>query len=162
MKKELWIGSALALFFVALTIFLAGRYGGLTQTLNSGNAVNGSGSGAVSNTSPVSLSAEEVAKHNSAPDCWMIVDKKVYAISSYLNQHPGGRDVIIPFCGRDGTAAFLTKGGRGSHSSFASQLLSSFLLGALNSSISADQVQKVQSNAVFNINNPGGESERED
>jgi len=162
MKKELWIGSALALFFVALTIFLAGRYGGLTQSLNSGNPANSGSPGIVSNTSPVSLSEQEVVKHNGAQDCWMIVDKKVYALSSFLNQHPGGRDIIIPFCGKDGTAAFLTKGDKGSHSSFASQLLNSYLLGALNGSVSADQVQKVQNSAVQNINNPGRESERED
>lgn len=64
--------------------------------------------------------ATEVATHNSANSCWMIIDNKVYDLTSYINLHPGGKRTILDYCGRDGTSAF-----RG-HSSYAWQLLSGF------------------------------------
>ncbi|NTU98521.1 hypothetical protein HGA64_00730 [Candidatus Falkowbacteria bacterium] len=83
------------------------------------------------------LSASLVAKHNTQKDCWMIVSGKIYDVSSYMNQHPAGAEVIVPSCGKDGTDAFSTKGGQGSnHSSFAWKLLGNYYVGDLNQKIS--------------------------
>jgi len=84
------------------------------------------------------LSASEVAKHSKASDCWQIVSGKVYNFSSYLNQHPGGAEIIIGYCGQEATSAFSTKGNQGSnHSDFAWKLLGKYLVGDLNQKISA-------------------------
>ena len=83
-------------------------------------------------TSSVTLTASEVAKHATASDCWMIVSGLVYNLSGYASQHPGG-SIMIPYCGKDGTTAFQTQGGQGSHSGTANNILSGFLLGPLNS-----------------------------
>ena len=89
-------------------------------------------------TTPVSsgiatLSATEVAKHNTISDCWIIINNKVYDVSGYASQHPGGAQNIANYCGKEATEAFDTKGGRGSpHSGRANNMLANFYMGDLN------------------------------
>lgn len=45
---------------------------------------------------------EEVSKHNSRDDCWLIVDNKVYDVTSFVDSHPGG-DSIFFNAGKDNT-----------------------------------------------------------
>lgn len=52
------------------------------------------------------FSTAEVAKHNTKEDCWVILHKKVYNLSRFLPEHPGGVAVIMKVAGRDGTKAF--------------------------------------------------------
>ncbi|MDB5225190.1 MAG: Cytochrome b5-like Heme/Steroid binding protein [Candidatus Adlerbacteria bacterium] len=54
--------------------------------------------------SPYTMAA--VATHNSAASCWSVVNGKVYDLTSWINQHPGGKSAILSMCGRDGSAAF--------------------------------------------------------
>jgi len=60
---------------------------------------------AISNN-PV-LSLEEVSKHASANDCWMMIDGQFYDLSSYIQsaKHPGG-EKIVNGCGKDASAMF--------------------------------------------------------
>ncbi len=51
----------------------------------------------------------EVSKHNNANDCWMVIDGKIYNVTSYIPQHPGGPEKIIRNCGKDGTQIFNLK-----------------------------------------------------
>jgi nitrate reductase (NAD(P)H) len=41
------------------------------------------------------ISAEEVAKHQSAEDCWLVMDETVYDVSPYMKDHPGGGDALL-------------------------------------------------------------------
>jgi len=43
---------------------------------------------------------EEVEKHDSADDCWLVVDGKVYDATSVLNWHPGGKAAIVGHAGK--------------------------------------------------------------
>ncbi len=86
-----------------------------------------------------SLTPEEIAKHNSENDCWIIVEGKVYDVTSYINYHPGGKDAILPYCGKDATAAFVGK----PHSTFAYQLLSNYYIGDLNGSVTGEPTNPV-------------------
>nr|CAG8537141.1 7131_t:CDS:1 [Entrophospora candida] len=52
------------------------------------------------------LSAKEVAKHNKQDDCWVIIHNKVYDLTNFLPEHPGGIKVILKQAGKDATEAF--------------------------------------------------------
>ncbi|ODQ79414.1 hypothetical protein BABINDRAFT_171643 [Babjeviella inositovora NRRL Y-12698] len=48
----------------------------------------------------------EVAKHNTAGDCWVIVKDCVLDCTGFLADHPGGEQSIINFAGMDATEVF--------------------------------------------------------
>ncbi|KAI9268326.1 FAD binding domain-containing protein [Phascolomyces articulosus] len=50
--------------------------------------------------------AEEVAKHNKAEDCWVIVNGQVLNVTDFLAEHPGGKKAIMIYAGRDATEEF--------------------------------------------------------
>lgn len=51
-------------------------------------------------------SAEEVARHNSETDCWVIVKNVVLDLTNFLDNHPGGKESIVKFAGQDATTSF--------------------------------------------------------
>lgn len=53
------------------------------------------------------FSREEISTHNSVNDCWTIVGKNVYDVSSFVNRHPAGSQAIKEMCGRDASEEFL-------------------------------------------------------
>jgi cytochrome b involved in lipid metabolism len=91
-------------------------------------------------TGTINLTAAEIATHNSRSDCWSIVRGNVYNLTSYVQKHPGGASVIANICGKDGSRAFTNF-----HNSQSkpNNVLSGFLLGAVDSTISSGVAQKV-------------------
>ncbi|RYC55914.1 hypothetical protein CHU98_g10289, partial [Xylaria longipes] len=41
------------------------------------------------------LSAQEIASHRSTSSCWIVVNGKVYDVTTYLNEHPGGAAILL-------------------------------------------------------------------
>ena len=76
----------------------------------------------------VLLTAELVAKHNKEDDCWVIVHGKVYDVTKYLEDHPGGPEIITDLAGQDCSEEFDDVG----HSTEASEILEGLYIGDLN------------------------------
>lgn len=72
----------------------------------------------------------DVSAHNSAASCWSAINNKVYDLTSWINQHPGGPDKILAICGIDGSSAF--NGQHGGQSRPANEL-AGFYIGDLAS-----------------------------
>lgn len=75
----------------------------------------------------------EVAEHNTEKDCWIILGNdsnggaKVYNVSKYLDDHPGGPEIIVDLAGKDADEMFEDIG----HSSEARSKMKEFLIGTL-------------------------------
>ena len=52
------------------------------------------------------ISKEELAKHNSAEDCWVSIGNQVYDLTDFLEEHPSGPQPILDLAGKDGTEVF--------------------------------------------------------
>ena len=88
----------------------------------------------------LALSAQEVSKHNSASDCWSVVNGNVYNLTSYIQRHPGGQSALKTICGKDGSAAFSNQH---NNQGKPNNVLQGFLIGALGSTVSATDSAKV-------------------
>lgn len=49
---------------------------------------------------------EEVGKHNSEKDLWVVINDVVYDLTEYSNEHPGGPIVLLNKAGRNASLAF--------------------------------------------------------
>jgi len=107
----------------------------------------------------ISLTNSEIKTHSSRSDCWSIVNANVYNLTSYVKNHPGGATVIENICGKDGSKAFVNQ-----HNTQGkpNNVLSSFLLGPVGASISAEVGQKVIEPPVSGQGNESDDESDED
>ncbi|POS78555.1 FMN-dependent dehydrogenase [Diaporthe helianthi] len=52
------------------------------------------------------LTGQEVAKHSTQEDCWVVVHGKAYDVTEFLPEHPGGMKIILKYAGKDATEEF--------------------------------------------------------
>lgn len=72
---------------------------------------------------------EEIEKHNTESDCWLVVDGKVYDATSVLEWHPGGKSAITGHAGK--VWAETTNEFNSIHDGFAQQKLKECILGVV-------------------------------
>ena len=48
----------------------------------------------------------EVAKHNTENDAWVVVNNQVLDLTDFMEDHPGGKNAILVFLGKDATEEF--------------------------------------------------------
>lgn len=55
------------------------------------------------------ISREEVRLHNVSTDCWTIVGKGVYDVTSFVERHPAGSPAIKEMCGKNASEDYLSE-----------------------------------------------------
>mmetsp|Transcript_1482 Transcript_1482/g.4640 ORF Transcript_1482/g.4640 Transcript_1482/m.4640 type:complete len:123 (-) Transcript_1482:54-422(-) len=68
--------------------------------------------------------AEQVRTHNTADDLWIVLGNKVYDVTQFVKQHPGG-DAILAVPGGNATIAFYGHG----HSDYAVSIKDLYVIG---------------------------------
>ncbi|KAL8139127.1 hypothetical protein V2J09_005128 [Rumex salicifolius] len=79
----------------------------------------------------------DVAQHNTAKDCWLIIGGKVYDVTKFLEDHPGGDDVLIQATGKDATDDFEDIG----HSSTARAMMDEMYVGDIDTATVTSKVK---------------------
>ncbi|KAG0651266.1 putative cytochrome b5 [Hyphodiscus hymeniophilus] len=73
------------------------------------------------------LTYAEVSAHSAKKDLYLVIHDKVYDSSSFVDEHPGGEEVLLDVGGQDATEAFEDVG----HSDEAREILEGLLIGTL-------------------------------
>lgn len=73
----------------------------------------------------VELTLEDVGKHNTAEDLWIILDGKVYDVTKWKTKHPGGELIFMGVAGQDASVAY----GSFHNQSISDKYLKSFEVG---------------------------------
>ena len=50
---------------------------------------------------------EEVKRHSSEKDCWIIIDSEVFDVTKFADMHPGGAQVLLDYAGQDVTGTTI-------------------------------------------------------
>ncbi|XP_055333299.1 cytochrome b5-like [Paramacrobiotus metropolitanus] len=73
------------------------------------------------------VSWSEVEAHKSKDSTWLVINGKVYDVTKFLEEHPGGEEVLLENSGKDGTENFEDVG----HSSDAREMMKEYLIGKI-------------------------------
>jgi len=73
------------------------------------------------------FSKKEVAEHTDKKSTWIIINDNVYDVTKFLEEHPGGEEVLLEQAGKDATENFEDVG----HSTDARTMMKEYLLGEL-------------------------------
>jgi len=77
----------------------------------------------------------EVATHNIVSSLWLVIDNKVYDITNFTLEHPGGEEILFEQGGQDASVPFEDVG----HSSDAREMMTKYLIGDVHP---LDEVKK--------------------
>ncbi|MCJ1388312.1 hypothetical protein MMC18_001158 [Xylographa bjoerkii] len=76
-------------------------------------------------------SQEEISQHHTKSDLWLVIHGKVYDVSRYIEDHPGGVDALVEVAGTDATTSYEDVG----HSEDSREIMEQFLVGYLAGAI---------------------------
>jgi 4-hydroxysphinganine ceramide fatty acyl 2-hydroxylase len=76
------------------------------------------------------FTAEDVARHNSPSSCWVTRGGKVYDVSAFLPDHPGGDDIVLKHAGQP-VDAVMKNPDEHDHSESAYEMLDEYIVGRL-------------------------------
>jgi len=72
-------------------------------------------------------SLKEVSQHNSNKSTWLVIHDDVFDVTKFLDEHPGGEEVLLEQAGKDATENFEDVG----HSTDARELMKEYKVGTL-------------------------------
>jgi cytochrome b involved in lipid metabolism len=77
------------------------------------------------------ISKAELAIHNKATDCYIVIQNKVYDLTKYLPNHPGGSKQLEKECGKDIDMLGAMHPGGNFSSDKIQKMVESYLVGEL-------------------------------
>ncbi|KAI0258127.1 cytochrome b5-like heme/steroid binding domain-containing protein [Gloeopeniophorella convolvens] len=78
---------------------------------------------------PGAVTLEELREHQTMQSTWVLLHGKVYDVTEFIVEHPGGEEVILLEGGKDATEAFEDVG----HGDSARDMLPGMLVGEFGS-----------------------------
>lgn len=84
------------------------------------------------------ITREEVEKHNSRDSVWFVIHNKVYDVTKFMEEHPGGEEVLLEQAGKDASEIFEDI----SHSADAKDMMKTYLVGELPEAEKVEAVKK--------------------
>jgi cytochrome b involved in lipid metabolism len=109
-----------AVLAIPILRFLAKQLGQLSGAPGAGTVVGGGYGGKTG-----SFTLAEVAKHASRDDVWVVIKDKVYDLSDFIDEHPGGVESIMKRAGGDATEGFFGP----QHPSRVHDMIDEYLIG---------------------------------
>ncbi|XP_035406373.1 cytochrome b5 isoform X2 [Cygnus olor] len=94
---------------------------------------------------------EEVQRHNTSQSTWIILHHRIYDVTKFLDEHPGGEEVLREQAGGDATENFEDVG----HSTDARKLSESFIVGELHPD---DRAKLQKPTFMVQLGDPGNSS----
>jgi cytochrome b involved in lipid metabolism len=99
----------------------------------------------------------QVAQHNKEDDIWMIIHGKVYDVVNFLEDHPGGPEILHQHAGKDATQEFEET----FHSKTARLQLADYVIGSVEGYTGPDDAatadkKKSSSNTAAGTKQAGG------
>ncbi|XP_041975035.1 cytochrome b5-like [Aricia agestis] len=91
----------------------------------------------------------ELASRNSKADAVFVIDNRVYDVTQFLDDHPGGHEVLLNVAGGDATEDFEDVG----HSLDAKELMKKYLVGEV---AAEDRVERKTKSSAWSEPAAGG------
>lgn len=77
---------------------------------------------------------EDVALHTTKASCWVARKGKVYDVTGFLEDHPGGDDLILKYAGKDIEQA-MSDADEHEHSDSAYEMLEEYVIGRIGTEV---------------------------
>lgn len=87
----------------------------------------------------------EVKSHNSAKSCYVTIGRNVYDVTEFVDDHPGGGDLILDHAGKD-VAEIMKDEISHEHTEAAYEILMDYQIGFLSSDASGKKVSNTDAN----------------
>ncbi|KAK1920797.1 cytochrome b5-like heme/steroid binding domain-containing protein [Papiliotrema laurentii] len=95
---------------------------------------------------------DSLKAHSTRESFWMLLHDKVYDVTQFLDEHPGGDEVMLEEAGKDATEAFEDVG----HSDEARAMLKKMLVGEFKGEKSGKAAPKAVKTASESTSASGG------
>ncbi|CAB3227431.1 unnamed protein product [Arctia plantaginis] len=89
---------------------------------------------------------EQVSKYNNKTESVFIIDNVVYDVSKFLDEHPGGHEVLMNQVGKDASEDFEDVG----HSIDAKELMKKYVIGEV---VEEERIERPKRNQGWEVDN---------
>ncbi|KAI8079795.1 uncharacterized protein BX664DRAFT_341471 [Halteromyces radiatus] len=75
---------------------------------------------------------KQISEHNTEQSCWIVYRERVYDVTKFLRDHPGGEDLVLEYGGKDVTCVMKDVDSH-EHSEAAYDILMDYCIGSVHS-----------------------------